>query len=64
MAHLQQHGNNRKTLETCRLEDEDYYEYEIWILRFFSCILKNRDPGKALLKFFSPIKTVIFIERG
>ena len=31
MAHLQQHGNNRKTTETCRLEDEDEndYEYEI-----------------------------------
>ena len=54
MAHLQQHGNNRKTVETCRLEDKDYYEYEIWILRFFSCILKNRDPGKLYGNFFHP----------
>ena len=63
MAHLQQHGNNRETTETCRLEDENDYEYEISRKSFFRVFSKMEIP-ESFIVLFSPIKTGIFIERG
>ena len=53
MAHLQQHGNNRKTTETFRLEDENDYEYEISLKSFFRVFSKIETPESFVVLFFT-----------
>ena len=45
------------SLESFRFEDENEYEYEIY-LNVFACVLKKRHPGKLHITFFSP-KTLV-----
>ena len=51
-------------LNTFRFEDENDYQYEIW-LKGFSRILKKIDtPKRVIVRFYQKFNAVIFIGGG
>ena len=52
-------------IETFRFEDEDDYEYEIWLKIFFASLQNIDFPESFILPFFTKkVSTVTFSEGG